>query len=318
MRIKDIDERGLPDVVLLETSSSLMQMYFRDKLRGKVGATRDTIFNIETNKDLEQIKEVRGIIPPFGTKWFAYINLDKVTSRDLAKTIESSPTVLFFVTASKYRDYKAFKDKFKHSSIIVYDYYINFLRANDFVYLYDVLCKDTLSSGLFTFIRQSYSADVETCMQILKSLSEGVNLKTKKDVTDRFGIGGLTIESYLLNLLALETSASERGMKTRMKNRVKAGTELAQVFGYSTLHNYLLKTLKDFIAIKELIVSGVVYKHIDENADANLAKYNRYIYKITDIPMSKFLLLYQALMPRWSSELEFFRCLYSYERSLYD
>lgn len=321
MLLRDLSERPLPDVVLLQSPSNLLTIYMVDKLKARIGTTRDTIIEVHTQKDLAKVRDLQGIVPPFGDKWFVQIDLMKLNNKELHRTISMSTTVTFLCTCENYGVFKKFKDSFRKTTTVIYDFYFKYLRTSDFLFLYDTICPDKLDKNLLKFVREGYSGDIDVCMQIFKALHDGTELKTKRQITEQFGIGGLTTESYLLNILNFTPSTSERGAKTKMKNRVKAGLELVDALGYSTTHNYLLANLKSFIQIKELLISGTIYKRIENLPtgynESKLSRYNRFIWRLKDIPMSRLLSVYTMLEPSWHSDADFLRFMYMFEVNEY-
>ena len=72
-----------------------------------------------------------------------------------------------------------------------------------------------------------------------------------------------------------------------------------------------------FIQIKELLISGVVYKQIyklpDGYDEKRLSKYQRYVWKLKEIPLSRILRLYRSLGTKiWRSDIEFLNFVYRY------
>ena len=102
-----------------------------------------------------------------------------------------------------------------------------------------------------------------------------------------------------------------RGLKTVLRLRIKAGIDLGETLTYPTFYNYLKNGVDSCIDIKMLQISGIIYKEIkglpEGYDEKKLSKYQRYLYKITEIPMSSFLRLANQLKEcdRWKEELDF-------------
>lgn len=318
MRLSDLDNRNAnPEIVLLQTSSVRLQLFLKDKLKRKYNCNNDSLIVVENKTDLKKVRDVTGVSPPFASKWFVEINLDKFNDKNMIKIINDSTTCLFFCTCSKYSTFKKFKDSVKESNNL-YDFYINYLRRADLIYLYDAFVKEDyrLSTQLFNFVAQGYSGDIEAIFELLVRLSQGEKIESRKEITEVCGLGSLTIESYIFSLIK-PLSGSARGLKTVMRDRIKVGLELAEAMGYSSMYNFMKKCIKCFVQIKILYISGVIYKSIrklpDSYDEKSLARYQKYLWKIKEIPLSRLLRLLQALGNKtWKSELDLLNFLYTY------
>ena len=318
MRLADLDAKTANvNVLLLQTPSSKLYMFLFDKIKRKYHINVDSTIAVENKSDLKRVKEVVGIRPPFSEKWFVTVNLDKFNDKSLIEAIKMSSTCVFFVTCSKYGQYKAFKDSLKNYSG-VYDYYINYLRKPDFIYLYDAFVPEgnRLTKQLFDYTVTSYSGDIEAVMDLFLHLGQGESIESRKDISEICGIGGNSTEGFIFSLLK-PLSGSDKGLSTVIKNRVKAGVDLGNTLGFAKLYNFLSKSIKCFCEIKMLMMAGVVYKSIyklpssfDEKA---LAKYQKYIWKLKEIPMSDLLRLRQCMgSKKWLNELDFLNFIYKY------
>lgn len=318
MRLADLDNKNSnPDVILLQTPSTRLQIFLQDKLKRKYDCNNDSLIRVETKKDIKRVRDVLGITPPFAVKWFVEINLDAFYDKELIKVIKESSTCLFFCTCSKYSTFKKFKDSIK-DDCSVFDYYINYLRRPDLIYLYDAFVKeeDRLSTQLFNFVVQGYSGDIEAIFDLLIHLSQGEKIKNRKDITDLCGLGSLTIESYVFSLIK-PLSGSDKGLKKVMKDRINVGVELADSMGYTKMYNFMAKCLRCFIEIKVLCVSGVVYKSIRNLPDCydekSLARYQKYLWRLKEIPLSRLIRLRQAMGSKpWRSDFDLLTFVYTY------
>ena len=318
MRLADLDaKRANPDVVLLQTPSTRLQIFLQDKLKRKYRCNNDSLIRIETKKDIKRVRDVLGITPPFAEKWFVEVDLDVIRDKDLAKVIIESTTCIFFCTCSKYGIFKKFKDSIKENCN-VYDYYINYLRRPDLIYLYDAFVKeeDRLPKQLFDFVVQGYSGDIEAIFELLVHLSQGEKISSRKDITEICGLGSLTVESYIFSLIK-PLSGSAKGLKKVMKDRINVGLELADSMNYTSMYNFMTKCLRCFIEIKILCVSGVVYKTIrnlpDSYDEKSLARYQKYLWRLKEIPLSRLLRLRQAMGTKvWRSEFDLLTFIYTY------
>ena len=317
MRFADLDGKTFnPNIVLLQTPSTKLSMFIEDKLKRKVEANRESIITIETKADYAKIKNVIGIVPPNSKKWFVELNLDKHYNKDMVKLLKNSTTCLFFCTCSKYGTFKKFKDEFS-KTMNFYDMYINYLKRPDLVYLYDAFVKsdNKLSKQLFDYVAQGYSSDIEAVFDLLLALNSGQVITSRKDISDICGIGGLSVETLIFSLIK-PLSGSDKGLHKVLKNRIQAGTELGASLSYRTFYNYMHKSLRTLCELKQLMIAGVVYKSVhnlpDSYNEKDIAKYQKYIWRLREIPLSKLLRIINCMGSQWQNELDFVQFIYRY------
>lgn len=322
MRISDLDiDTVEPNVVIVTTPSNNLSLYLEDKVKRKFHINNDSTLDVTSRRDLKVIKEVQGVFPPYSERWFVHIDLDKLFDKELVSIIKSADSVVFFCTCKKYAMFKKFKDAIKGVEN-VFDYYIFYLRRPDFIYLYDAFVpKDNrLETQLFNFVVKSYSGDVDAVLTLILALNKGEKFENRKAIADLCGTAGLSIDSYIFDLLK-DVSTSPKGIKTVVKNRLKAGKELGESLKYTTFFNFTAKTLFGLIQIKTLMISGDVYKslhRVPEGYDAiELSRYSRSIYKLNGVSLSRLLMLRQLLGTRpWRNEVEFTAFIYRYYNEL--
>lgn len=320
MLLRSLDDAdGAIKVCLLQTPSQKLEMFMEDKLKRMLGSTNDTIIDLVNKKDIKEVKNIQTIDPPFAKKWLIRVDLKKFgVNKELLQLINESTTCLFFCKADKYVTYKSFKDLCKKVDYF-YDFYLNTLRRNDLLYLYTCFVPQSnqLTKQLFDYVAQSYSADIEAIFDLFLELASGAEIKNRKDIADICGIGGNSIESFVFSLLK-PPPITEKGVKTVLRNRLKAGLELADVYGLRKFYNFLNSALKSILDIKMLCMSGAVYKQLinlpDGYDERKLSKYQRYLWKIKEIPTTRILRCKYMLTQSqgWNDELEFVLFVYSY------
>lgn len=294
-------------------------MFMKDIAKRKYKSNADSTIDVKTKSDLKRVKEVTGIIPPFADKWFVDVEIDKLELKELVGVIENSYTCSFFITVSNYRQYKTLKDMLTDRHISdVQDYYVNYLNRADIIYLYDAFVPEDkrLTKTLFDYVVQSYSGDIEALFDLFTQLGQGKKVSSRKDIADICGMGGLSIESFIFMLLK-EPSKSEKGLKKVLKNRVQAGRELGQVYSWSTMYNFIHKSLRSMIEIKMLRTSGVIYKSIrnipDGYDEKALARYQKYIWRLNEIPLSRLLRLIDSMgVTAWKTDSDYLNFVYTY------
>lgn len=321
MYLRDLDNRDFT-VCLLQTSSPKMETFIKDKVKRKYHGRQDTIIDVEKTTDLKDVRGVLGIVPPFSEKWVVNVKVESVDRKQLVNTIKSSTTCVFFCTVSKYKNYKEFKDSLKGVDV-VFDYYMNYLRRLDVIYLYDCFVpkERRFTKMLFDYVVQSYSGDIDSIFDIFLALGSGKELKTRGDIAKIGGIGGLTIESFIFSLLK-EPPTTVKGLKRVMKNRITAGKELGQLYGFSKFYSYMNRSLMTMIELKMLLLSGEVYKSVKSLPDGydekRIARYQKYIWRLKSIPLRNLLVLRETMgSRRWSDDTGFLSFYYKLVRGYY-
>lgn len=320
--LSDLDNRDY-DVVLLQSNSEKMKMYIQDKLKAKFHSTRDTMMTVNTNKDFKSVREVSGLVPPFSEKWLVIVNTSrKVSMKDLVNVVDNSSTCVFVIITEKYKDYKDIYNALKKRHTII-EQYLTYLKRADFVYLADALVprEKQLQQRLFWYLVSSYSSDIEAVFDLFLALNEGKVIKTRKDIADICGVGGLSIESFVLSLIKPK-SESERGLKAVMRNRTLEGKELIEVYGLGTFYRYTKNCIYCLVQIKILKDTGVIYKtirNLPEGYDQmKLGRYQKYLFKLDEIPLSRLLRLYTCLGSNtWRTDLDFLNFIYTYFTRVY-
>ena len=324
MNLSSIDSaRGRIKVILLQSSSETLKMFIKDKVKKEFECNQDTTFEINNKKELRKVKEFYNVQPPFAKRWLVYINLEQYGRelKELKAVIDDSTTVTFFCISTKYFQYKNFKEYFKKTEFFL-DFYVSSLRKDDMLYLYTQLVpsENRLTKQMYDYVAQSYSGDVSATLQLFKALGNGATFNNRKEIADICGIGGNSIESFIISLLK-PPSQTERGLKIVMKNRMRAGYELSQIYKWGTFYSYMQNTLSVFIDIKLLCISGSVYKRLSnlpEGYDENkISRKQRYLWRLKEIPLSRLVRLKFMLgNERWKSDLDFLGFLYTYIKDL--
>ena len=316
MYLKDINKNVR--VLLMQTNSPKLQMFVEDRLKQVLRVKTESIIDIENKEDLQKIGEILNILPPIGVSWLIRVNLSTCRGKELINLIKKSTTCTFLLRSEYYQHYKMIADQLREEDGYL-SYYATYLTRPDFLYLYDSFVKDDtkLSKILYDFTYQSYSNDIEAVFNLFLQMNEGRKFESRKEISEVCGISNNSVEGFMLQLLKPLTGTI-RGLKTVLRLRIKAGTDLGETLTYSTFYNYLKNGVDSCIDIKMLQISGIIYKEIkglpDGYDEKKLSKYQRYLYKITEIPMSSFLRLANQLKEcdRWKEELDFMQFIYKW------
>lgn len=317
--LKDLDTFGeAVQVVLLQTPADALRLFIQDKLKDTFNCDSNSIIKVENKKGLSEIGGLLEVYPFLAKKWLFIIELDKVGNlAEVSKLIDRNVTGVFLCVSERYGTFKRFKEFNKDTNGFV-DLYLSSLRFNDMTYLYDYFVpeENRLSSKLYSYVANSYSNDITAVFDLFRELSQGTKFESTSDITSVCGIGGNTIEYFIMSLLK-DAPKTEKGIKSTIKNRVKLGYDLSEVYSWDKLWAYSNNCIKSFSDIKMLVISGEVYKSIRQLPqgydEKKLSRYGRYIYKLKDIPYSRVLRLrYMLGDTRWQSEIDFLDFVYKY------
>lgn len=329
MLLSTLNQKGTtPDVVLLQCPSNILSLFIEDKVRSILASTQDTVFTVRGRKDLKDVHMICNVQPFLSKKWLYIVDLDSyIPDKEFLNLVKESTTVCYFLTCSKYSMFKKIKDDLKGVPVF-WDFYIGFLKSADMGYLYNEFVVKTgkdklMSRDIYQYIKDGYSNDVDAVVSLfeyLRTSEDDEKALTKQKITELCGLGGNTLESFVFTLLKDAPKATERSFKSVMRRRFKAGVELAEVYEWNKLGNYINKVVYNIICIKELQISNAIYKSVRKLPDGydekTLSRYNRYLWRIKNIPMSRILRLKAVLSERkWSTSTDFMLFMYKYYKS---
>lgn len=336
MQLQVLDKKGIvPGIVLLQCPSSILSMFIEDKVKGILKSNQNTVFTIKSKKDFRDIRVICNVEPFQSRKWLYFIDLDKLQpDKEFFNLVKGSSTVCYFMTCSKYITYKRTKEAFKDYEGIL-DFYVTYLKSIDMSYLYNEFVyktgkKEIFSKAMYQYVKEGYSGDVDavaTLFDFIKDYEEKEPITTTM-VTELCGLGGNTLESFVFSLLKDAPKASEKSFKIILRKRFQAGVDLMESYqSWSQFGNYLNSVVYNIMCVKELLISNAVYKtirNLPSGIDQNnkqpygynekvLSRYNRYLWRIKEIPMSRVLRLKTLLVEsRWNTATDFMYFLYRF------
>lgn len=307
------------NVHMLITDSNIIELYVYDTLKKVCGASSDSIVEVNNSKEFSTILDLVNLYPLQADKWLFIINYSKIPKLvEKNKGIFESDSSCFLIKVSRYSDYKAFKEICPK----VNDLYLSIIRQNEISYL---LYEFGLSQKLVDFVAKSYSRDPEKVFILRKELASGLKVQTQKDIVNICGTSAGSINYFAILLLA-DPPKTKRGFEMVYKRRISLAKELIDLYGVSTLRNYLSSTVYDILQIKILYMVGVIYDSIKDlpeitNAkgelvydEKRLSRYNMYLKRIiNEIPYSRILRLNIMLKQnRWYKQADMLEFIYNY------
>lgn len=318
-KLNDIDS----NVHLLLTSSSLSEMYIYDILKKKCDANTDSIFDISTKSSVNTMLDLIGVQPFLAEKWLFVVNYSKVKNFLKGHSgVFKEDTAEFLIKVKNYKEFKEAKKFFGSCN----DIYLSYIKFFDVEFL---LGKYNLSSKLIEFISKSYYSDPEQVFAIMKELDNGGVITERKHITALCGVSTGSLNSYAISLLK-EKPNTLKGQKTVCRNRIRTGLELAEVYGFNKMRNFLMACVKDILDIKQLYLAGAIYDRIRDLPDIEvttsdgskvpvydekrLSRYSFYLKTIIDTPIDRILQLYLLLKQqgRWYRDIDMINFVYQY------
>lgn len=306
------------NVHLLLTSSNLAEIYVYDILKGRCNATLESIYEVNTLKDMKVILELVNIQPNLADKWLFILNYNKLKGA-LKKWIGmfQSSTAIFLIKVKTYKEFKEVKDL----GVMLNDLYLDSMRRDDIM---DLLRGYKISPKVKEFVVSSYSKDPEKVFTLRNELNNGAVVETSKDIIKLCGESVGSIQKLVMQLL-LDDPNTERFLQRSYKKRVGAIYDLCDTFGARTAFNYIRAAIKDVLYIKMLYLNGALYDRIYDLPECfdekKLVKYNYYLKDIAqEVPYSRVLYLYNTLgvYGRWNNVQDGVLFLYKYYLEILD
>lgn len=299
-------------VHLLLTSSNLAEIYVYDTLKGRCGATLESVIEVNNASDFKGMLELVNIQPNLAINWLFVIKYSKVKSQlKKYKGIFSSDTSVFLIKVDNYKDFKEAKEIYS----LVNDLYLESIKKNDVM---DLLRGYKLSPVVKEFVASSYYRDPEKVFTLYNELKNGAIIENSKDVVKLCGESMGSIQRFTLQLLE-DSPKTEMFLKRSYKKRVNTLYDLCNAFSARTAYNYIKSSVKDILYIKILYLEGKIYDSIRDLPECfdekKLVKYNYRLRDITqNISYDRILYLYNMLnnCGKWYNNQDGIAFLYSY------
>lgn len=300
------------NVHLLSTNSNLAEIFVYDTLKNKCGASLESIIEVQSKTDFDEMLDLANIEPYLASKWLFVITYKKV--RSLLKkyvSIFQSTTAEFLIKVDNYREFLEFKEL----KVPCNDLYLSVIRRNDIIFL---LSGYSLSQKVMDFISKNYIRDVDKVFELKQALDSGVKIETTKDVIAICGESASSTVRFAF-LLLNDLPTSENGLKRVYSKRIKLLNNMLLAFGPSKTYNFLTSTVSDLLDIKVLYLAGIIYDSVkgipDVYDEKKLSRYSPFIKRITtDLSYERILRLLASLKDcgRWRTSDDAVQFIYQY------
>lgn len=258
--------------IIIYTNSPILQVVIKDTLKAVFNIDRNHTKSVSTTKDFKEAKD-ETMIPPFGGGiWMLDVNTEKIQVKDIKKQLGlvSNSSVTVYWTES-YAIYKKLIDleEVKKQGIFCRSFYFGKLEPQDVDYLHTRIVPEDrkLSKELLLYVKKNYTYDVQNVCNLFMKIKAGEVVKTNKDIISLIGIGGNTIESFVMKLLTTNPK-TEQGVKKSFKNILRLMADLSYSYTYAEIKRFALYTIDGIIDMKQLQIMGLyskVRKELPEN-----------------------------------------------------
>lgn len=304
------------NVHLILSNSDMASMFVYDELKDVCGATLESIVTVNSSSSFKEMLSLVNVEPFLSKKWLFLIEYKSVKSLvEKNKNIFKSESSCFLITVHRYSDYKDVKDLIEG----INDLYMSYLRMNEVAYILDGF---GMSYKLIEYVAKMYAREADKIFNLRQELMAGNIPSTTKEVIGMLGASSGSVDKLVM-LLVSDPPTSERGTRMVFRKRAVMLSDLCETYGVSSVRNYLVFTVKDFIYLKQLYLSGKIYKDVRDLPECfdekKLSKHNMYLNSIEEkVPITRLLGLYKSLLElgNWRTSGDAISFLYEYYNSL--
>lgn len=291
--------------IIVYTNSVVLQTLIKRKIKERFEIGKNLTKYASSNASLKEACN-ETFTPPFGGgTWLVDIQADKIGVGEIAKYLNNITTasisILWFTNYSQYKkiiDLEAVKKLSRYCFCL----YAGKLLPEDMSYIQNEMLPEEkrLPKKLMLYLQKNYTYDVDSVCKIFQMISQGEEIKTSKDIINKVGIGGNTIDSFVMKLLTTNPK-TEKGLKKATEKILMLLNDLSYSYNYKTIKNFMRSCISNIIDIKQLQMMGKYSSSIKEipekgfNED-RILKLKRYEYIIlNDLNMGRILNLYMCL-----------------------
>ena len=310
--------------LIIYTNSATLQTLLKKKIKERFEIARNLTKYANSGVSLKEARN-ETFTPPFGGgTWLVDIQADKITVGDIAKYLNNitnaSISVIWITNYSQYKKIIEL-DAVKKLGVYCFTMYTGKLYPEDISYIQSMMLPEDkyLPKKLVDYLKKNYTYDVDSVCKIFLSVKQGEEITTTKDIINKVGIGGNTIDSFVIKLLTTNPK-TEKGLKSALEKTVVLLNDLSYSYEYRSIKNFMKNCLNSILEIKQLQMMGLyseVVKDIPENAFhadkiQRLKRYDGVI--LNDINMGRVLNLLLCLdkYNDFNTEIALIKSIYSY------
>ena len=304
--LEKVDQLSL-DVsnILIYTNSNVLQTLLKKQLKKRFNIGRNLTKYASKASELKEIKN-ETFTPPFGGgTWFLDIQADKINISDLGKHLNNvSKSAISVYWFTNYAQFKKVCDLevVKRQGMFCFILYAGKLYPEDITYVHNIMLPEEkrLPKKLLDYLKKNYTYDVDSVCKLFQSISQGEEIKSTRDIINKVGIGGNTVDSFVMKLLTTNPK-TEKGLKSSLEKMLVLLNDLSYTYEYRTIKNYMRSTLKTMMDIKQLQIMGLYSESVknipdvvyDETKIQRMKRYDRVI--LNELNMGRILNLFLCL-----------------------
>ena len=267
--------------IIIYANSAILQNILKNKIRDRFAIGKYMTKYADSGSTLKQAKN-ETFMPPFGGgTWLVDVQCDKINLGDLVKHLNQITTgSLTVYWTSNYLQFKRLceSDVVKKQGIYCFTMYAGRLYPEDISYIHQNMLPEgsRLPKELLDYLKKNYTYDVNSVCKLFELVLQGETVKTTKDIINKVGMGGNTVDSFVIKLLT-SNPKTEKGLKKSVENMIALLEDLAVTYEYNTIRNFMRVTLNTILEIKQLQVMGRYTRTIQNIPDErfNRDKINR-------------------------------------------
>lgn len=322
-----------PDVlnIIVYVESAALRFYIQDAVKRRFGVEKEFAVTAHTAKALINAKGDTVMVPLRGQKWMINVEADDIPLKDLLHGLDSNTaygvTVYWIAKYSLYKKLVS-ANVVKNQGVYCFTMYAGRLGYYDIKLLYRGMVGERahtpLSDNLLNFVAKSYTYDVQAVCDLFTAIRSGAEVSSKRDVVELVGIGGNTVDSFVIKLLTAKPKTL-KGTRISVSHSVQLLRDLGYSYSYETIFNYMRATLTGIQEIKQLQMMGKYQRwerEIPENYDSKrigrLRRFERVI--MEEISLAKVLnlkLCMEKYGSKGSQELALIAVIYEFLNLVY-
>lgn len=310
--------------LIIYTNSAVLQTLLKKRIKERFEIAKNLTKYANTGATLKEARN-ETFTPPFGGgTWLVDIQADKINIGDIAKYLNNITNAS--VSIIWYNNYAQFKkvielDAVKKLGIYCFTMYTGKLYPEDISYIQNMMLPEEkrLPKKLVDYLKKNYTFDVDSVCKIFQAVSQGEEISSTKDIINKVGIGGNTIDSFVIKLLTTNPK-TEKGLKSAIEKSVVLLNDLSYSYDYRSIKNFMKNCLNTIIEIKQLQMMGLYSEAIKDIPETSfhsdkiqrMKRYDGVI--LNDLNMGRILNLSLCLdrFDDFNSEIALLKAIYAY------
>lgn len=274
--------------VLMYTTSPSLESACLSQIKKKCNVDKEFVLDVNTEKALKATQYKVNFAPMRGDKWAVIVDGDKLPEKALIANLDVCfDSCVKVIRVSDYRKFKSISsnDAFKRQGLFAVKAYGGRLERRDIESLCRVEGVD-LSEDMRNYLARSYGFEVQQVCDLFSLMKSGYSVTSAKDVISAIGVGGATIQTFVLNFAEIKPK-DLRAQKRVLKQFVSMLEDLTYNYSYQQLRSYIFDTISGFIDLKTEMMLGhfTDFSHLapesfDTKRQKRFQRLTRYSYRL--------------------------------------